>query len=268
MLDAGDGVCASLLGKTRKVHRVAVSHADRDHVTGLFQLQQLNAHAQPLEVLYPADSGTFPAMADFCSRFDPQSGPNVTWTGVRPGEAIKLSDDLSLRAIRNSHLPTHLAKSLSYIVSATKRKLKPEHAGKSSDELADLRRRLGEDALTDAVTEPLLGYSGDTGVCDPDLWRGCPIVIHEATFLSASDMESGKQRVQQHSILTDVLEMTGEAKPEILVLNHFSTRYSEAEIRNEVERQARLRRLSSTIYIVPPGRMVANLLSEPPVWAV
>jgi ribonuclease BN (tRNA processing enzyme) len=53
LLDAGDGVSAALLQKSRKVDWVAVTHPDRDHIHGLFQLLQLNARDDKPQIHYP-----------------------------------------------------------------------------------------------------------------------------------------------------------------------------------------------------------------------
>jgi ribonuclease Z len=267
LLDAGDGVCAHLMGKCRKVHKVAISHADRDHVTGLLQLQQLVAHSQPLEVIHPADSGSFPALADFCSRFDPGSGPNVKWTPVRSGDRVEVSADLELEAAKNSHIASgDLVKSLGYRVVRKRRKLRPEFAGKKAMEIVKLRLELGEDAIRTTEEDTLLGYSGDTGVCDSAMWKGCGLLIHEATFLRVEDRDRGIERSQQHSVLADVLAMTREVEPGALVLSHFSSRYSEAEVWDSVERQARDLGLRMPVWIIPPGRLVPNLFAEEPPW--
>jgi ribonuclease Z len=267
LLDAGDGVCAHLMGKCRKVHKVAVSHADRDHISGLLQLQQLVAHSQPLEVIHPADSGSFPALADFCARFDPGSGPKVTWTPVRSGERVELSGSFELEAVKNSHIPSgDLAKSVGYRVVRKRRKLRPEFAGRKAMEILKLRLELGEDAIRTTEEDTLLGYSGDTAVCDPAMWKGCGLLIHEATFLGAEDRDKGVERSQQHSVLGEVSVMAREAEPGGLVLNHFSSRYSEAEVRDVVQGYARELDLRMPVWIIPPGRVVPDLLATEPAW--
>lgn len=44
LFDCGDGVSAALLQKARKVEHVFISHADRDHLAGLLQFNQLLIH--------------------------------------------------------------------------------------------------------------------------------------------------------------------------------------------------------------------------------
>jgi ribonuclease Z len=270
LFDAGDGVSAHLLGKSRKAQRVALTHADRDHITGLLQLQQLNARPHNrLEVLYPADSRGIGLLAEFCRQLDPWSGPYVDWTPVRPEQDVLLENDLRLRVMRNTHVPSPpgVVKSVSYFLVRHVRKLSPEFRGLAGEEIARLRSERGEEALTFVEERGVLAYAGDTGVTEPDPWRGCTTLVHEATFLRVEDMESGKERDQQHSALPDVLRMVRDASPETLILNHFSSRYSEEEIFEAVRTEARALRLPFPVYVVPPGKFVHDILAAQPVWS-
>jgi len=269
LFDAGDGVAAHLLGKSRKVHRVAISHSDRDHVTGLLQLQQVVArHNVGLEVLYPADSTGVPRLAEFCRQFDPWSGPYVTWTPVRPSADVPLENDLVLKVMRNTHVPgpPEVIKSVSYFVVRQVRKLRPELRGMAGEEIARMRAERGEEALTYVEERGVLAYAGDTGVMSPDPWRGCATLIHEATFLRPEDMDRGPERSQQHSALPDVLRMVRDVTPEELVLTHFSSRYEREEILDAVRREARELRLACPVYVVPPAEVVTDVLGTKAVY--
>jgi ribonuclease BN (tRNA processing enzyme) len=70
LFDAGDGLSASLLQKSRKIKQVFISHADRDHLTGLIQFNQLNAREGYPKIHYPSDSGSFPALMTFLHKFE------------------------------------------------------------------------------------------------------------------------------------------------------------------------------------------------------
>ena len=93
LFDAGDGVSAGLLQKSRKIKQVFVSHADRDHVMGLFQLNQLNARDGLPIIYYPRDSGSFPAVENFTKLFDPHV-KGTLWKGIAAGEEISIRKDL------------------------------------------------------------------------------------------------------------------------------------------------------------------------------
>ncbi|MEL7006774.1 MAG: RNAse Z, partial [Bacteroidota bacterium] len=70
LFDAGDGVSAGLVQKARKIKHAFISHADRDHLSGLIQFNQLNAREGYPIIYYPENSGSFPALKAFTSAFD------------------------------------------------------------------------------------------------------------------------------------------------------------------------------------------------------
>ena len=184
LLDAGDGVCAGLLGKSRKIDWVAITHADRDHLTGLLQLQQLNAHNGKPQIFYPRDASSFPNFAEFCRRFDPRSGTQITWTPIEPWQSYPLSNSLKIEALPNNHiLSDESVRSVSYRVLREKQKLKEQYRGLTQAEIKALALREDSDPLMETHTDILLSYAGDIGRTTPDQWRGSQILIHEATFL-------------------------------------------------------------------------------------
>jgi ribonuclease Z len=266
LFDAGDGVMSSLLHKARKIRHVAMSHADRDHVMGLMQLNHHNARHTLEAVYYPADSGSFPEMRDFVAGFDRETAGCYPWVGVRPGESYPIANDLALRVVSNSHMPGEQVKSVGYIVERTFRKLKPELEALTKAEVGRLGQELGSDAITEPRSEPLLGYSGDTGVCPPAHWAGCKTLIHEATFLSREDIEEEDLR-HAHSYLEEVLAMAAEVRPEHLVLTHFSSRYKPGGIEEAIRLHALNLGLACNVFAVMPGEVCRDLLSRPPVWA-
>lgn len=267
LLDAGDGVCAGLLQKSRKVRKVAVTHPDRDHVTGILQLQQLNAQNGVPEIFYPADCGSFPALAEFCRNFDPERGDQLTWQPVRPGDNRDLGGGFRLKVIGNDHFndkPGQI-KSVSYLVTRETRKLKAEFVGLAGNELAELSRKNGSDYLTAGIEETILGYAGDTNVSTASRWSGCRILIHEATFLKEADAGSRAGR-HLHSFLDEVLRMASEAKPQQLILNHFSSRYAREEIVAAIRREASALRLAFPVFAFLPGEIARDILAAPAVW--
>lgn len=65
LFDCGDGVTSSLLQKSRKIDNVFISHADRDHLTGLLQFNQLNARKDFPIIHYPKIVGHFLQLKTF-----------------------------------------------------------------------------------------------------------------------------------------------------------------------------------------------------------
>lgn len=264
LFDAGDGVCAGLLGKTGALRHVFLSHADRDHLTGLLQLVQLNPLGRRLQIHYPADCGSFPALAAFCQRFDPHVDP-PTWLPIRHGDEVAIGGDRHVLAVRNPHVPhahdpdatdstgaTH--KSLSYFVVQRKRKLKAELDGLPQKEIVRRIRTEGRDAVTDLHEHRILGYSADTPILPASFWAGSRVLIHEATFLTADDAERRSPGdTHRHSTLPQVLPMVAQVRPQHLVLTHFSTRYSHERIQEAVQAGIEEHGLDFDVHVVLPG---------------
>ena len=127
LLDAGDGVSSGLLQKSGKIKYVFITHPDRDHITGLFQLYQLNARKGLPKIYHPKDSGSFPAMKDFLQKFDTHI-QGSEWHPIQHLDRIEIRNDLFVEAIRNEHVavPQGISKSLSFKLYQTKQKLKQE----------------------------------------------------------------------------------------------------------------------------------------------
>ncbi len=266
LFDAGDGVTAALAQKTGKVRHIFVSHADRDHLAGLIQLIQLNGKGDSPVVYYPADCGSFPALAAFQKRFDPDT-PQCPWQPVRSGDEIPLRSDLVVKAFSNAHVsaPEGVTKSLSYLVEQKKRKLKPEYESLKGAEIGRLRREKGEDYVTDEVRAPILGYSGDTPGTEFAMWQGCEVLIHESTFLNGGDANARHE--EKHSVLDDVIRAAGSANLGALILGHFSVRYAPAEIHSAIKNACAARGTSIPVYCVCPMETTRDILRDTPVFS-
>ena len=265
LLDAGDGVTAGLTQKSRKVSTVAVSHADRDHVTGLLQLIQLNAREGGLpRICYPRDSGSFPALADFCRKFDPQVRHQPTWIPVGIEDEIPMKGNLLLKPIANHHVvppSPELTKSLSFAVVRRTHKLKPKFADLTNAERGTLAAEHGSEFLTEPKEDTLLTYSADTPIEPSSHWLNPEVLIHESTFLNKEDAAGSR-----HSVLSDVLMMVSQMPQlQILILSHFSTRYDSSEVITAIQQEARHYAISVPIYAFLPGQVHFDLLNSPPI---
>jgi ribonuclease Z len=266
LLDAGDGLTASLLQKSRKVTHAFISHADRDHLTGLVQFNQLNAREGYPIIHYPASSLSFPFMADFTQRFDPHTGGTL-WRAVTPRDEIKVKDDIVVQPFRNSHVPApeNTWKSLGYKIFQTKRKLKPELAGLAGEQIRQYALEHGKESTSVEVRTNLLTYSGDTPVEDPARYDGAQILIHEATFLGDDgDLHTNSHR-NKHSRLETVIEMVSGIHIEKLVLGHFSSRYSAEEIDRDIQYLCNKYAINIPVYRILPGQTVFDILNGQPV---
>lgn len=268
LFDAGDGLSATLLQKSRKIKHAFISHADRDHLSGLVQFNQLNAREGFPIIYYPADSGSFPALDNFTSKFDPHVSGTI-WKPIRPNEVFTIKSNIQVRSFRNNHVqaPENQSKSLSYLVETTKSKLKPEFQGKTNDELKEIRQQFGKDHITQVITQKILGYSGDTPVDNYSHWENTDTLIHEATFLSR-DVQTSDFAKNKHSFLPEVIQMATELNLNRLILSHFSSRYSAEQIDTSIRKLCKEHRLQIPVYRILPGEVVQDILRKRPVFWV
>lgn len=253
LFDCGDGVCAGLLQKARKVKHVLISHADRDHLAGLLQFLQLNGRVG-LTIYYPKDCGSFPALAEFSQRFDPHSS-GTQWRPISPGDEIEIRDNLVVRAIENRHVPTDgtQAKSLTYVAESVSRKLKPELRGLSGKEIAEARKQHGADSISDQSRSVELIYSGDTPIETDGRYNDTKILIHEATFLTRAEIDPDNPKRNKHSSLDAVMEMVADSRIQALILGHFSSRYSTDQIDAAITQETTRCGLKIPVFRVAPG---------------
>ncbi len=264
LFDAGEGLTSSLLQKSRKIKNVFISHADRDHLTGLFQFNQLNARAGFPIIHYPADCGSFPAIAKFVENFDPHA-KGTLWKPIAHKDVIKINKNISVRAMKNNHVPAEVGthKSLSFKILDSKKKLKPEFLKLSNQDLKRVIDAKGRDFISNDVSTIILGYSGDTPVDDYSKWEDTKILIHEATFLD--NKEGLNTHANKHSNLEEVIKMVSNINIEMLILSHFSSRYSKEEIDKSIRKLCKLFKIKIPIYRVLPGIVSRNILSDPPI---
>jgi len=266
LLVAGDGLTAALLQKARKVDHVFISHADRDHLTGLLQFNQLNARPGFPKIYYPLHSGSFPAMEAFAKQFDPHVS-GTQWEGIDSGQKIQIKDNLYVQAIRNNHVQVEasMIKSLGYRITETKSKLRPEYLALSQPELKALIAEKGKETLMTQVENTVLTYSGDTPVDDPEKWNNTKILIHEATFMGEEDREKTNTKRNLHSRLEEVLGMVADLKIETLILGHFSSRYDAAMIDENIRRLCKELKITIPVHRLLPGQVHRDILNEEPI---
>jgi len=266
LFDAGDGVTAGLLQKAGKVKQVFISHADRDHLTGLLQFNQLNARPGGPVIYYPADSKSFPAMATFAKQFDPHV-TGIQWLPVTADSEIHIQDDMVVTTVPNGHVPAvpGITKSLGYSVWQVKRKLKPELQHLAGAEIKKIKDEQGGDAATAEIRRNIISYSGDTPVEDYSRWKDSNILIHEATFLSNKADGNIHAHGNKHSMLEEVIHMVSASNVQHLILGHFSSRYTNHEIEAAVKQLCNKYALNIPVYCVLPGEVKRHILNTSPV---
>lgn len=254
LFDAGDGLMAGILQKSRKINHAFISHADRDHLGGLLQFNQLNAREGAPVIYYPKDCGSFPKLAEFFGNFDPHMAGTV-WKGIEKDQVFSIKKNVIVESLRNGHVecPPDWNKSLSYCVFETKQKLKSEFQTWDKNELKNLIFEKGKEFVTEEIKTPIINYSGDTPVEDFDRWKTGNILIHEATFLEPQ--AKSPARANKHSTLEEVMEMVSYSSINTLVLGHFSSRYSQVEIDEKVLFFREKYGIEIPIHCIYPGKI-------------
>lgn len=260
LFDCGDGVCAGLLQKSRKIKHVFISHADRDHLAGLVQFSQLNSRPG-LKIYYPSSSGSFSALEEFTAKFDPQVS-GAEWIPLKAGDEIQIRNDIVVRTLKNNHIKAEdgQTKSLSFFVERRARKLKPELADKTGSEIAQLRKDLGQDGITNEDRSSVLAFSADTPIETDGRYNEVETLIHEATFLSEDELEPDNPRRNKHSSLDQVLRVVAGSNIKRLVLGHFSSRYDDEQIDEAIKRGCTELEIRIPVYRVLPGQKVVDIL--------
>lgn len=263
LFDAGDGVVSGLLHKSGKIKYVFISHADRDHLTGLLQLNQLNAREGYPAIFFPKDSLSIGAFGTFSKMFDRHVSA-TQWTGINDGANTFIKKDLFVKALRNNHVRTaeDSIKSLSYMVMHTKQKLKKELVQLGGEEIRKLRLKEGDDAVTDVITENILGYSGDTPVEDFTRWNNTKVLIHEATFLHENEIDVNDTRYNRHSTLEQLMKAAASIKVGCLILGHFSSRYKPEEIDEAIHLYGKQNNIRFPVYRLLPGVFYPDILAK------
>ncbi|GAB3557546.1 MBL fold metallo-hydrolase [Spirosoma fluminis] len=267
LFDAGDGVAANLLQKSRKIEHIFLSHADRDHITGLLRFNELNAREGFPKLFFPADTRSIGALEVFSKQFDSRVNQTI-WQGLVHNERVTIQKDLFVQAIRNNHVVSaqpHETKSLSYQVYQVKHKLKQDLLGLSQGQIIQLAHDTGRETLTEDVRTNLLVYSGDTPTDQLALWDNTQILIHEATFLTDEEFATLDANRNRHSTLEAVLRAVADLRIDTLILGHFSSRYSSEEIDAAIKRFCRHFQIRIPVYRLLPGQTQWDILRSDPI---
>jgi ribonuclease Z len=126
---------------------------------------------------------------------------------------------------------------LGFVVWERRKKLKPEYADLSGEQIRDLR--MSGQEVTAEQRFPRLAYLGDSapqGLDDCPAMYEADVLIAEMTFVAPSHR---KDKIHKfgHLHLDDFLDRRDRFKNELIIAAHFSTRYHPTSIRTIVERR-------------------------------
>lgn len=266
LFDAGDGVCAMLDARIHRIRAVALTHAHRDHTSGLLQLLNLTGGTGEQEVLYPDGSGALRALTGFLASFDSKTTGRVRWVPVRGGRTHPIEPARHfLRVFETSHYPAPdppRCLSAGYQIVRHVDKLRPEFAAMPREELDDLRRRHGREYITHTVEDVLLTVTGDTTPLDPATFVGTRVLLHECTFLDMDESLKMRELGHPHSSLHDVLDTARKACVQYLGLYHISRRYDDSAILSAVRTRCEAMALRCKVSVALPGRLYEDLFAH------
>ncbi len=205
-----------------------VSHGHLDHIAALpvYVARRRMMKMEPPTIYLPEEclEGVKQLLAAF-QRLDRGRLP-CELIGVTPGEEIELSREL----VVTTTATTHTVPSVGYIVWKRKKKLKPEYAEMSGEQIRDLRKAGTE--VTAEVRTPAVAYLGDSSPkgldASPDMYRA-EVLIAEMTFVAP---EHRKEKIHKHGHmhLDDWVERAAMFENELVIASHLSTRYHPRQV--------------------------------------
>jgi ribonuclease Z len=254
VIDAGEGLQLALGQKIWAPGVVALTHGHSDHVLGLpgfiaSRRYAKGAQEKPLTVVYPDGNNGVLALREFIGRMWPHESFPVTWVGLNAGGEFRLGKTRVLRAFSTSHGGSE--PTLGYLVVEERRRLKPEFAGLPEAEIRARGRDGGRDVMMEPYRHILLAHTGDSMPIDASLVARADVLIHDATFLEASD-----RKWDIHATTAEALDVGRAAGVGCLVLQHLSIRYDRATALSTLREQVAASGFTNECWLLDDGRLV------------
>jgi ribonuclease Z len=150
---------------------------------------------------------------------------HVDVAGLAPGDEVPLGRTHVVRA----HQAPHRVAARAWEIIELRHHLRPELAGLSGEEIAGLRR--AHVPVDEQHRSPLLFYTGDTdrGILESSAALfSAKILMIECSFLAEGHQDRAAR--YRHIHIDDIAEFASRFENEVIVLTHFSRRYSNGEI--------------------------------------
>ena len=228
---------------------IFLSHGHLDHVSGLpFVLSQRSFH-QGEETRVFCPPGIAGPLADYVRAAERLEGGSYRWRllPMAPGDRAAVGRGMTVEAFE---VP-HVVPALGFHLLGTRRRLRPDLAGRDREELVALRAA-GE-SLEERTEEPWLTYCGDSSAAvfdaDPRVLTSRVLVV-ECTFVTPELREKGVRYGHMH--FADLEANAHRLQNDAIVLVHLSRRHRPADLRARID--AELPQLAPRIHVLGESR--------------
>ncbi len=205
-----------------------ISHTHMDHLLALpayVARRRMMCMEPPTIYIHQSELPMAQQLLYIFTRLDRGALP-CNFVGIQPGDSIALSRELLVTVVPTSHtIP-----SLGFIVWERRKKLKPEFANLSQNEIRDLN--LAGVKVSNELQFPKVAYLGDSscvGLDNNPIMYEAEVLITEMTFLAPSHRREARGR-HSHLHLDDFVERKDLFKNKLIIASHFSTRYTNHQI--------------------------------------
>lgn len=213
---------------------VFITHAHLDHAAGIpfyagqRRLQKLDGGTVYVPAEAAEDVRQLLAIQEKLTGADFE----IEVQGLAAGDEVRFGRTHIVRA----HAAPHRVAARAYELIERRHHLKEEFAGASREDIGRLRRDGVQ--VDEEYRCPILFYTGDT---DRGLLESCAamfkaeVLVIECSFLA--DGHQDRAAKYRHIHVDDLADFAERFENELIVLTHFSRRYSREEIRDMVRRR-------------------------------
>lgn len=216
------------------LHHVFITHAHLDHAAGIaFYAGQRRLQSLDRATIYvPAETAEDVRALLAIQQKLTGAEFELDVTGVEAGQEIRFGRTHLVRA----HAAPHRVAARAWEFFEVRHHLRPELAGASPEEIRRLRRE--RIAVDEEYRCPILFYTGDTdrGILE----QGQAVFAAKVLLIECSFVLDGHQdraARYRHIHIDDIADFAERFENELIVLTHFSRRYSREEIRDNVRRR-------------------------------
>lgn len=257
LFDSGEGISTALGNSIYAIKDIFLTHGHVDHLSGLWGLintrnTAMGDREKPLRIFYPKGNRAINAYLKFIMGMNPRLRYDMIPMPIEPGESVYLRKagnfERSVIPFKVKHTPGEV--SHGYHIVEQRRKLKSEFASLKSRELAEMVKNKGREYITTTYTKKLVTISGDSYILPSETINNSETVLHECTFLDASDRKN-----QNHSSIEEIIESVKKTSGiKRLILYHISSRYISRISRATQYVKKELKDTGIEVYLVHPER--------------